>query len=324
MRSQKINKEIDGNVETGDRPYSLLSLIMTLILYPLLLQSIRGLENLLPQTSFESPLIVTSLSPEEVARILKQFESPKEDEKPLEPVKKILATPQPAKAIKAVKKKQPARLVEAPSLLLPSAWAPQSAKASKQASKSEEGKAKTLTKVNVAMAPSTETGFGFQSADSDKPRAGASHLEASDQQLFQLKNPEPVILEEKVSKRIESTEGLILKPVKKDFEIRGGLSSEVIWGIVNEHQIELRYCYEIQLLKAPQLEGDLMTIWTIDSEGRMASIAYESESLGSTDLIPCIDSKMKNWKFPKPEGGGLVNVRYPFKFNRSNHLEVSR
>ena len=31
----------------------------------------------------------------------------------------------------------------------------------------------------------------------------------------------------------------------------------------------------------------------------------------------CIGAKIRTWKFPKPKGGGIVIVRYPFVFKRT-------
>ncbi|MBI2378758.1 MAG: AgmX/PglI C-terminal domain-containing protein [Deltaproteobacteria bacterium] len=96
--------------------------------------------------------------------------------------------------------------------------------------------------------------------------------------------------------------------------VEGGLDRELIRRIVEDHKVQVRYCYERELITSPGLFGKVDLEWVIDSEGHVSSTDVKSSTLSNPSVERCLRSKISSWIFPKPRGGGVVVVRYPFAF----------
>ncbi|MHB8873998.1 MAG: TonB family protein, partial [Myxococcaceae bacterium] len=76
----------------------------------------------------------------------------------------------------------------------------------------------------------------------------------------------------------------------------------------------VRYCYESALQRAPGLEGKVMVKFVISSAGQVVSATVSSSTVSNDALESCITTRVRTWRFPKPQGGGIVVVSYPFVF----------
>lgn len=95
--------------------------------------------------------------------------------------------------------------------------------------------------------------------------------------------------------------------------LTGRLSKEVIQRVIRAHLGQVRYCYEKSLLHQPTLAGKVVVRFTVDAEGAVKEVADVSEPPFPAPEVPaCITGHLKTWRFPKPEGGGVVVVTYPF------------
>ncbi len=94
--------------------------------------------------------------------------------------------------------------------------------------------------------------------------------------------------------------------------VTGSLDKDIVRRIVRAHINEVRYCYNQGLTKDPALEGRVTVDFTIASTGKVSASSVSAETLGDEDVGKCIAKAVKRWKFPKPTGGGTVNVAYPF------------
>jgi metallo-beta-lactamase class B len=92
----------------------------------------------------------------------------------------------------------------------------------------------------------------------------------------------------------------------------GILDKEIIRRIIRSHIDEVRDCYELQLPKKPDLAGRIMVDFTIAASGDVVAAKPQSSTLGSPPLEQCIVAAVRTWQFPKPLGGGIVMVSYPF------------
>jgi TonB family protein len=90
----------------------------------------------------------------------------------------------------------------------------------------------------------------------------------------------------------------------------GQLDKAIIRRIVRQSLSRIRYCYEKELVKDPTLAGTVTVTFTIDQRG---SVATASAS-GMPVVDACVASAVRSLVFPKPSGGGVVNVTYPFTF----------
>ena len=93
---------------------------------------------------------------------------------------------------------------------------------------------------------------------------------------------------------------------------RGSLDKEIIRRIIRRHINEVRYCYEQGLVKRPNLAGRAVVQFTIAASGQVLASVMQSSTLGNPQAESCIVNAVKRWEFPKPLGGGLVIVSYPF------------
>jgi TonB family protein len=98
--------------------------------------------------------------------------------------------------------------------------------------------------------------------------------------------------------------------------VRGTLDKEIIRRIVRRHVNEVRYCYQQGLTARPSLEGRAVVQFTIAPTGQVLASVLQSSTLGAVGVEKCVVDAVKRWEFPKPAGGGLVIVSYPFQFSR--------
>jgi TonB family protein len=94
----------------------------------------------------------------------------------------------------------------------------------------------------------------------------------------------------------------------------GGLDKDVIMKVIKRHQNEIKFCYEQELQKNKELGGKVAVAWTIDPAGGVSDANVSESSMGNTNVESCIVQRIRRWKFPEPQGGGVVNVTFPWIF----------
>ncbi len=88
------------------------------------------------------------------------------------------------------------------------------------------------------------------------------------------------------------------------------LDKRVISDAIKRHRAAIRACYETALAATPGLTGKVTVAFTIGGDGRVAS----SKAQGLPPVEGCVADVIRTIEFPPPEGGGSVNVSYPFSF----------
>jgi hypothetical protein len=94
--------------------------------------------------------------------------------------------------------------------------------------------------------------------------------------------------------------------------VKGSLDKEVIRRVIGAHVGEVESCYARELWSIPKLSGRVMVRFTIAAEGWVTASALESSTLDNKRLTDCIVGVVRCWRFPKPIGGGIVIVSYPW------------
>jgi len=97
----------------------------------------------------------------------------------------------------------------------------------------------------------------------------------------------------------------------------GGLSREVINRVIQKHYNEIKYCYEKELSKDPGLYGKVTMLFMIDGTGRVGEAMVQQTTMASERVESCIVNHVRRWVFPAPQGGGTVQVTYPYVFKSS-------
>jgi TonB family protein len=95
----------------------------------------------------------------------------------------------------------------------------------------------------------------------------------------------------------------------------GGLDKDVIAKVIRRHQNEIKYCYETELSKDPDLAGKVAVAFTIDPTGAVSEATVTESTLNNPTAERCMLSRIRRWKFPEPKGGGVVAVTYPWLFS---------
>lgn len=94
----------------------------------------------------------------------------------------------------------------------------------------------------------------------------------------------------------------------------GGLDKDVIMKVIKRHQNEIKFCYEQELQKNASLAGKVAVAWTIDPAGAVSDANVSESSISNANVESCIVQRIRRWKFPEPQGGGVVNVTFPWIF----------
>ncbi|MBN2525033.1 MAG: AgmX/PglI C-terminal domain-containing protein [Deltaproteobacteria bacterium] len=94
--------------------------------------------------------------------------------------------------------------------------------------------------------------------------------------------------------------------------VQGALSKEVIHRIVRRHMNEIKFCFERELARTPDLQGRIDVRFTISGTGSVAASTVAQSDLGNTQVEKCIVAAVRRWTFPNPVDGAVVHVTYPF------------
>ncbi|MCA9600612.1 MAG: AgmX/PglI C-terminal domain-containing protein [Polyangiales bacterium] len=100
-------------------------------------------------------------------------------------------------------------------------------------------------------------------------------------------------------------------------KVNGYLSMEQINRVVRANQGNIKYCYEVELQRQPALKGRVELQWRVDLQGLVTSPRVASSTLHNARVEGCMVRQLRNWRFPKPDGGEVV-VLYPFLFGMGN------
>ncbi|HVP68233.1 MAG TPA: adventurous gliding motility protein GltG [Anaeromyxobacteraceae bacterium] len=96
--------------------------------------------------------------------------------------------------------------------------------------------------------------------------------------------------------------------------VLGAIDKELIRRVIQEHASQIRYCYEQELQRDPKLEGKVVVRWIINADGHVSSPQIDggATTLASDAVHRCMMDRIQSWEFPKPKGGGIAVITYPW------------
>ena len=94
----------------------------------------------------------------------------------------------------------------------------------------------------------------------------------------------------------------------------GSLDKELIRTEIRSHEGEARSCYEGGLTRNRSLRGRVSVLFRIASDGQVAASEIQSSTMNDSEVEECLGRSICDWHFPKPQGGGVVIVSYPYNF----------
>jgi hypothetical protein len=110
---------------------------------------------------------------------------------------------------------------------------------------------------------------------------------------------------------------------KPDDQALGSLDKEYIQQQIREIIPLIKECYEAALQEQQDLGGKLVVEFSIIGDEEYGGLVEDSKIIegdlkGSDGIATCVRETMYAMKFSKPQGGGRVIVRYPFKFRTAS------
>lgn len=97
--------------------------------------------------------------------------------------------------------------------------------------------------------------------------------------------------------------------------ILGALDKKLIDRVIKDNKGKIRRCYQRGLDGNPALAGKVVVKFVIAKDGTVSKAETKSSTLNSPTVEQCINQEFMRFKFPKPSGGGIVIVSYPFVFS---------
>jgi outer membrane biosynthesis protein TonB len=113
--------------------------------------------------------------------------------------------------------------------------------------------------------------------------------------------------------------GGYFQPVISEADVEGGLDQDEINQVILRHMGQVRFCYEQGLQSSEKLSGRVSVHFLIGNAGSVNEADIAGTSMHSSGVENCLLAKLKSWKFPKPRGGAIVKVVYPFVLKRMSN-----
>nr|ADI21619.1 hypothetical protein [uncultured myxobacterium HF0130_06F04] len=151
-------------------------------------------------------------------------------------------------------------------------------------------------------------GVGVATAGSGRTKRGGGTGEAASIGGLATKGGGKVGAGKKKKRRVV---GMKMGAIEAD----GSLDSAAIGKVVRRGQKAVQACYEKELKRDDSLSGKVEVEVTVGEDGKVSDV-YIDDALGSSSLKGCIKSRVKRWRFPKPDGGE-VTFSFPFIFSSS-------
>ncbi len=122
-------------------------------------------------------------------------------------------------------------------------------------------------------------------------------------------------LAEAMTPKIEITVSSIPAVRQKEAKVKGPLDKDIIRRIVRAHINEIRYCYNLGLVKDPNLDGTVTVDFQILATGKVGDSKLGRSTMPDAAVGECMVVAVKRWSFPKPLGEKVVDVSYPFELS---------
>ena len=105
--------------------------------------------------------------------------------------------------------------------------------------------------------------------------------------------------------------------------VMGSIDKELIRKVIQDHAAQIRYCYEQQLAINPRLQGKVSIKWIIQADGSATNpqVDESATTLDDGKVHECMMSRITSWQFPKPKGGGIAVITYPWILRASGNSE---
>ncbi len=97
------------------------------------------------------------------------------------------------------------------------------------------------------------------------------------------------------------------------FEVKGNVDKSQVAGIIGQRKPDIHKCYGDALAANPGMTGRVLVQITTAANGSVASAMIKQTTLKKPVVEQCMVGKIRGWKFPNDNSGGLVVIKYAFQ-----------
>ena len=94
----------------------------------------------------------------------------------------------------------------------------------------------------------------------------------------------------------------------------GARDKSLINAVIQRTMNQIRYCYQRELTKQPDLAGEITVKFVVSATGSVSKAEIKSSTMGSPAVESCLVERFLHFRFPEPKGDGIVIVSYPLIF----------
>lgn len=118
------------------------------------------------------------------------------------------------------------------------------------------------------------------------------------------------------TKGLANKKGIDTAFVQADTVVLGSIDPEILRKILGEYLAQFKFCYQQELQEqSEKIKGIVDLNFRIEGDGKVSKVNIKSAQARFSDRgIGCMSNILKMIDFPKPKGGGLVDVRQPLNF----------
>jgi hypothetical protein len=104
--------------------------------------------------------------------------------------------------------------------------------------------------------------------------------------------------------------------VQADTVVLGSIDPEILRKILGEYLAQFKFCYQQELQEqSEKIKGIVDLNFRIEGDGKVSKVNIKSAQTKFSDKgVGCMSNVLRMIEFPKPKGGGLVDVRQPLNF----------
>ena len=119
------------------------------------------------------------------------------------------------------------------------------------------------------------------------------------------------------TKGLSNKKGFDTSYVQPQTVVLGSIDPELLRKILGEYLSQFKFCYQQELQEnSEKIKGIIDLNFRIEGDGRVSKVNIKStQTIFSSKGIGCMTNILRMIEFPKPKGGGLVDVRQPLNFS---------
>jgi hypothetical protein len=119
------------------------------------------------------------------------------------------------------------------------------------------------------------------------------------------------------TKGLSNKKGFDTSYVQPQTVVLGSIDPELLRKILGEYLSQFKFCYQQELQEnSDKIKGIIDLNFRIEGDGKVSKVNIKSsQTIFSSKGIGCMTNILRMIDFPKPKGGGLVDVRQPLNFS---------